>query len=30
LRDVIERVKSADFDRAVYVVREKLETALSD
>jgi len=30
LRDVIERVKSADFDRAVYVVREKLETALSE
>lgn len=29
LRDVIERVKSPDFDRAVFVVREKLETALS-
>jgi len=29
LRDVIERVNSPDFDRVVFAVREKLETALS-
>lgn len=29
LQDVIERVKSPDFDRAVFLVRERLETALS-
>jgi len=29
LQDVIERVKSPDFDRAVFAVREKLETAVS-
>lgn len=29
LRDVIDRVKSSEFDRAVFAVREKLETALS-
>ena len=29
LQNVIERVKSSDFERAIFVVREKLETALS-
>ena len=29
LRDVIERVKSSDFEKAVFVAREKLEMALS-
>jgi hypothetical protein len=29
LEDVIERVKSPAFDRAVFEVREKLETAVS-
>ena len=29
LQDVIERVKSPDFDRAVFAVREKVETAVS-
>src|SRR5262249_15710723 len=29
LQDVIKRVKSRDFDKAVFEVREKLETALS-
>lgn len=29
LRIVVERLKSADFDRAVYDVREKLERAVS-
>jgi hypothetical protein len=29
LQNVIERVKSPDFDRAIFVVREKLEAALA-
>jgi len=29
LQNVIERVKSPDFDRAIFVVRQKLEAALS-
>jgi hypothetical protein len=29
LQNVIERVKSPDFDRAIFVVREKLQAALS-
>jgi hypothetical protein len=29
LQDVVERVKSPEFDRAIFVVREKLEAALS-
>jgi len=29
LQNVIERVKSPDFERAIFVVREKLEAALA-
>lgn len=29
LRDVIERLKSPDFDRVLFEVRKKLETAIS-
>ena len=29
LQDVVERMKSPEFDRAIFVVREKLEAALS-
>jgi hypothetical protein len=29
LQNVIERVKSPDFDRAIFLVREKLEAALA-